>query len=176
MFGNAPKNWRWIMALGVAFVGLGMIGLGATATLTIVSVLFFGWLLVIGGAFQVIQAIKERGTSGFVWHLIIAAFYLITGAVLVYDPVGAAVALTLLIAMTFFALGFIRVMFAFQLRLSAWWWPLIGGFASILLGAIIVAQWPTSTLWVIGLFIAIDMIINGWTYIMIALIAKRLNT
>jgi uncharacterized membrane protein HdeD (DUF308 family) len=102
--------------------------------------------------------------------------YLAAGGVVVYDPVGGAVALTVFIALIFFALGSIRIIFAMQLRgIRGWWWPLIGGFASILLGAIIIAEWPSSALWVIGLFIALDLIINGWTYIMIALVAKQIG-
>ncbi|WP_371195967.1 HdeD family acid-resistance protein [Glaciecola sp. SC05] len=177
LFGNTHKNWRWIMALGVLFIGLGTIGLGATATLTLVTVLFFGWLLIIGGLVQLVQVYRDKLSSNLSWHMFVAVLYLLAGSVVVYDPIGGAVALTVFIAIIFFALGAIRIIYAMQMRnIQGWWWPLIGGFASMILGAIIIAEWPSSALWVIGLFIALDLIINGWTYIMIALVAKQLDT
>jgi uncharacterized membrane protein HdeD (DUF308 family) len=39
----------------------------------------------------------------------------------------------------------------------------------------ILARWPVSGLWVIGLFVAIEMIFGGWTYIFIALGARQLG-
>jgi uncharacterized membrane protein HdeD (DUF308 family) len=35
-------------------------------------------------------------------------------------------------------------------------------------------QWPVSGLWVIGLFIGIDLIFYGWSLVMLGLLAKRL--
>ena len=39
----------------------------------------------------------------------------------------------------------------------------------------ILARWPVSGLWVIGLFVAIEMIFGGWSYIFIALGAKEVG-
>ena len=62
---------------------------------------------------------------------------------------------------------------SFQLRpAGGWWWVLLSGIMSIVLGAIILAQWPATGLWVIGLVIAIELIVNGWSYIFVALAAK----
>jgi len=44
---------------------------------------------------------------------------------------------------------------------------------SIVLGGIIVLQWPVSGLWVIGLFVAIELILNGWSYVFVALAARK---
>ena len=65
---------------------------------------------------------------------------------------------------------------AFQLRgVKNWGWPLIGGIADIFLGFMILARWPVSGFWVIGLFVAIEMIISGWSYIFIALGARQMG-
>ena len=52
---------------------------------------------------------------------------------------------------------------------KGWIWLLLAGITAIILGILILIQWPISALWVIGLFIAIELIISGWTYIFIAL-------
>jgi uncharacterized membrane protein HdeD (DUF308 family) len=70
--------------------------------------------------------------------------------------------------------GLARSIMAFQMRGAGnWFWPLLGGVVSIILGAIIMANWPVSGLWIIGLFVSVELIVNGWSYIFVALAAKR---
>ncbi len=174
VFGEAKKNWGWLLALGILFIILGTIGLGMSMALTLVSVLFFGWLLIIGGVFQVIEAFKVTGWKSVLWHVLMALVYIGAGAIILYDPVGGALALTAFIAAALIAVGVMRLIMAFQLRgAPGWWWPLVGGLLSILLGIMIMAKWPSSAFWVIGLFIAIEMIVNGWSYVMMALTARQ---
>jgi uncharacterized membrane protein HdeD (DUF308 family) len=174
VFGEARKKWGWLLALGILFFILGIIGLGMSVSLTLVSVLFFGWLVIIGGAFQLVEAFKVKGWKGILWHLLLGVVYLFAGGIIVYDPVGGAIALTMFIAAALIAAGVLRIILAFQLKGEpGWWWPLVGGLLSVVLGVLIMAGWPSTALWIIGMFIAIEMISNGWSYIMIALIAKR---
>ena len=177
LFGNLHKNWGWLLALGMLFLILGVIGLGMSLTLTVVGTLYFGVLLVIGGGVQLVHAFKCKGWTSVLWHVLIALAYLGAGALVVYDPVRAAVGLTLVIALALVAAGVFRLFMSFQLKPSpGWWWPLVSGIASIVLGSVIYAQWPISGLWVIGLFIAVELIINGWSYVFVALAAKNAGT
>ncbi len=71
------------------------------------------------------------------------------------------------------ALGVARSIWAFGLPGSGKWLGLIGGVISIILGFMIIMGWPASSLWVIGLFIAVDLIFYGATAIAVGLSAKR---
>jgi len=85
----------------------------------------------------------------------------------------ASLSLTLIIAYILIAVGIMRLIMAFQMRQAGgWWWPLIGGLISGALGVMILMEWPQSGLWIIGLFIAIELIFNGWTYMFVALAAR----
>lgn len=173
MFGEVKKNWGWMLALGILMVILGVIGLGMTVSLTIVSVLFFGVLLLIGSGFQLVDAFKSKGWKSVTWHVLIAIAYLIGGLAMVYDPVSAGIALTLFIGAMLIAVGIMRIAMAFQMRVyKGWGWIAFSGALSILLGVLIMMKWPASGLWVIGMFVAIEMIIQGWSSIMIAMAAK----
>jgi uncharacterized membrane protein HdeD (DUF308 family) len=57
---EVKRHWGWFVALGVALMVLGVIALGVVGFVTLASVLFFGWLLVIGGIMQVVQAGRAR--------------------------------------------------------------------------------------------------------------------
>ena len=49
-----------------------------------------------------------------------------------------------------------------------------GGTATVALGVIIAAEWPVSAVWVIGTFVGIDLILDGWSLIMAGLGARGL--
>lgn len=168
------KGWGWLLALGIVSIILGMIGLGMTATLTIVSVIFFGALLLVGGVIQLFDAFKHSGWKSTFWHVLIALAYLVGGIILVGDPVGGSVALTLVVAAMLVGSGVFRAVMAFQARgVPGWGWLLFGALLSILLGLMVLSSWPVSGLWVIGLIVAIELIINGWSCVLMALAGRR---
>jgi len=174
LFGKARENWGWLLGLGIVSVILGTIGLGMTPSLTLAGVTFFGILLALGGGFQVVDAFKCRGWKGTLIHVLIGLVYLIAGIVMAVHPLRAAVALTLLIGFAVIAAGVLRIWMAFQHKGNAGWtWILIGGIVSILLGVLVIANWPLSGVWVIGMVIAVELIVNGWTYIFVGLAARQ---
>jgi uncharacterized membrane protein HdeD (DUF308 family) len=176
-FGNLRKNWGWLLAFGILAILLGILGLGMTFGLTLASIELFGILLIVGGAFQLFNAFKCKGWKSTVWHLLIALLYIAAGVIMVIDPVLASVTLTLVIAWILIAVGIMRSIMAFQMRkASGWYWPLISGVVSIALGVMIIVQWPISGLWVIGLFVAIELILHGWSYVFVALAARKAGT
>jgi uncharacterized membrane protein HdeD (DUF308 family) len=94
--------------------------------------------------------------------------------VIVDDPILASVTLTLVLAGLLIGVGVSRIILAFQLRpASGWYWPLLSGAISVLLGGMIIGHWPLSGFWVIGLFVAIELIFNGWAYVFVALAARK---
>ena len=176
ILGSMHIKWRWLLGLGILFVLLGMIGLGASFALTLASVLIFGIMLLIGGGYQFADAFRYSGWKSRLSHILIAVLYVIAGVIIMNDPMGASSIFTMMIAGALIAIGIVRIFMAFQMKqVKGWIWLLIGGIASIVLGAMIVAEWPSSGLWVIGMFIAIEMLFAGWGMVMMALAAKDLE-
>ena len=176
VLGDLVHNWGWLLAQGILLVVLGTIGLGMTIWLTLASVFIFGVFLVIGGGVQIFQTFKCKGWESILWHALIAVLYVLAGLNIMADPLAASTLFTLLLAGALVGIGVVRLIMAFQLRgVKNWGWPLIGGIAAMVLGFMILARWPVSGLWVIGLFVAIEMIFSGWSYIFIALGAKEMG-
>jgi uncharacterized membrane protein HdeD (DUF308 family) len=174
IFGELKKNWGWLLAFGILSIILGTIGLGMTFVLTEVSIIFFGVLLIVGGVFQLFDAFKCKGWKSTLWHILIALLYVAAGVVMVSQPLMAAATLTLIIAWILIAVGISRIIMAFQLKpAQGWYWTLLAGIISIVLGVMILAKWPVSGLWVIGMFVAIELIFNGWSYVFVALAARK---
>lgn len=168
------RNWGWLFALGILFIVLGTIGLGMTVGLTLVSMLFFGILLLIGGFSQIVDVFKSKQWKAVFGHALIAVLYMMAGGLVIYDPFLASSLFTGLLAGMLIIIGLTRFIMAVSLRhTEGWGWLLMAGTMSIILGALILMQWPWSGLWIIGLFIAIELIMNGWTYLFIALAIRR---
>jgi uncharacterized membrane protein HdeD (DUF308 family) len=175
MFGALKKNWGWLLALGITSIVLGTLGFYMTFAFTLTSVLFFGVLLLVGGVFQLAQAFTCKGWKAVLWHVLIGLLYVAAGIDIIADPVRASAVLTLVLAGILIAVGVSRIIMSFQIRaaVDGWYWSLLSGVISIVLGGMIIAQWPESGLWVIGLFVAIELVFNGWSTIFVALAARR---
>ena len=168
------RNANWFLALGIILIILGIIALGRSIFVTLASMVFLGWILIIGGVVEAGQAFWQRQWGGFFLHLLGGVLYAIVGFMIVANPQTGAMALTLLIALFFLIAGSFRIIGSLTMRFPEWRWVLLNGIVTFLLGLLIWKQWPSSALWVIGLFIGIDLILTGWSWVMLSLTAKRL--
>jgi uncharacterized membrane protein HdeD (DUF308 family) len=168
------KRWGWFLALGILLVLLGTIAVGSSVAFTLASMWFIGCLMIFGGILQGSHAFMAKRWGGFFMDLLLGLLYVVVGMMVVANPVATAVDLTLLIAMFLIFGGTFRIALAFSIRFHHALWLVIHGVISVLLGILIWNQWPASGLWVIGLFIGIDMIFNGWSLIMLGVTAKSL--
>ncbi|SEQ90948.1 Uncharacterized membrane protein HdeD, DUF308 family [Nitrosomonas sp. Nm51] len=174
VFGDLRKSWGWLLALGILFIILGTVALGMSVALTIATVLLFGILLLAGGVFQIIDAFKCKGWKSISLHVLIALLYIVTGAILITEPMAGSLMLTAMLGGAFIAIGILRIVIGFQLKNAGvgWGWVIFSGVVSLILGGLIFFQWPASALWIIGLLVAIEMIFHGWSYVMIAIAVK----
>lgn len=167
------RHWGWWLALGFSLIVLGFLALSWSVLFTMVSVIFFGWILLIAGVMESIQAFRQRRWGGFLLHLLNGILSLVVGLLFLLNPGAGALILTLLLAMFFIVAGIFRTVAALHLRYPTWGWQLFSGIVTLILGILIWAQWPVSGLWVIGLFVGIDLIFSGWARVMLALAARN---
>lgn len=168
------QNWRWVLASGIVFVGLGTLAFGYSVLVTLASVFVLGWALVFAGTFQAIHAFKVFQWSGFILELLLAILYVVVGLVIVAHPEAGALSVTLLIAAFFLVGGLSRIFAGAIFHPPGRAWLLLSGVVTLLLGMLIWAEWPVSGLWVIGTFVAIDMVFSGAWLIMLALNTRSL--
>jgi uncharacterized membrane protein HdeD (DUF308 family) len=166
------KAWGWILAWGVLLVVAGAIGLGYEFAVSIVTTIFVGGLLVVYGVMEVFHAFRLKRWGGFLLFLLGGLLSFVAGVLIWTRPLASLGVLTLLAASYFLVLGAFRALGAVSSRHPGWGWGLFNGAVSVLLGILIWRGWPASSLWVIGLFVSIDMIFQGWSYVMLALVAR----
>jgi uncharacterized membrane protein HdeD (DUF308 family) len=169
-------KWWLFLLFGIISVIVGIMAIGSSFVATMVSVKVFGILLIIEGVTEVIHALMVRNWKGFGLHLLSAALHLFVGVFMLEDPIRAAVVITLLISAAFIVGGILRIIFAIVERFPSWPWVALNGVVTLILGIMIFNEWPISGLWVIGLFVGIDLLFSGWSNIILAMVLRRFKT
>jgi uncharacterized membrane protein HdeD (DUF308 family) len=171
------RYWLGFAALGVAMVILGTIAISwaCITEITVAATWLFGVLMVAGGILEIVNSFWAARWSGMLLHLLLGVLYTVVGLMVIERPEESAIQLTLIIALFLMLGGVFRIAFALRERFTGWGWVLLNGVVTLALGILIYKQWPYSGLWVIGLFVGIELIFNGWTWIVLSLGLRRLT-
>ena len=168
-----PAGGIWFVVLGAVWIILGLAVLAEPWYATFALVLVAGIFLLVGGAIHTIQAFMVRGWRGFLFHLLEGLLCILVGVMLIADPVKGAIGLTLLIGIFLLIGGVVRCILAVMVRgAPVWLWLLLDGVIEILLGFIILSNWPGSAEWVIGLFLGIRMLFTGASMLALGLVPR----
>jgi uncharacterized membrane protein HdeD (DUF308 family) len=165
-------NWPWFVALGVILVVLGFVALGSVVIASLAAAMVIGGLILASGVAETIGAFWCRAWSGFFLHLMTGVLSIVIGALFLREPVGALTTLTLLMASFLLVGGIFKAAAAASHRFANWGWPLMSGLIDVLLGGMILAEWPSSSLWVLGVFLGINLVFRGMNWIGLGLALK----
>ena len=166
------RSWGWFVALGAGLILLGLFALSSAVVTTLAAAWVLGILLVVRGVLYVVAAFRAGGCWGIGFMLVMAVLFVAGGWILLTRPLSGALTITALLALFFVFSGLMRIFSAVVQRAPNWGWAVFGGSISLLLGALLWSQWPLSGLYAIGLFIGIDLVLDGVTWLVTALRAR----
>ena len=170
-------KWGWFLALGIALALGGALMIALPLASSIAVTMIIAAVFVVGGILQIWHAFSVKGWSGFLWNVATGLIALIGGAAVYYNPLVGTFTLTLVVAGILLAQGGTQSLLALEVRPhDGWGWVLAAGVISILAGLCIWLEFPTSALWALGLLGGVAVLTNGWSYIAIALAARRTDT
>ncbi len=167
-------KWGWIVALGVVYLVAGLIALGSVVAATAASVLVVGAMMIIAGVFEVINAFQVKTWGRFIVWLLLGVLYIVAGFVAWDNPFLTAIWLTLILGAALVASGIVRIFLAFNMKQgSPWVWVVISGLITLVLGLIILAHWPFSAVYTLGIFLGVDLVFAGAGWIGLGLGLKN---
>ena len=172
--GVVTKNRKRLMWFGILSLIFGIVGTFMSVAMTMTSIILLGFLVVFTGFVFIFESFSAPHWKGKLFDIILALIYIGSGMVMIINPAGSAVWFTLFIAVFLIVIGVMRIVTGLKVKdeINEWGWLVFGGVLSIILGLLIYAQWPMSGLWVIGLFISIELIIQGFNAIVLSRIVK----
>ena len=167
-------KWGWIVAIGVVDVVVGLIALGNMVTATLVTVFVVGVMMAVAGVAEVIYAFQVRSRGRFAFWLALGVLYVIAGLLVIQNPRLSAAILTFILGLVLVAGGCMRIYVALGMKGEAPWpWIVASGVITILLGILILSQWPVFSLFVLGIFLGVDLIFAGLGWIGLGLTLRR---
>lgn len=158
------RNWNWFLALGIVQIVAGTSGVGFASSATVTPVVALGVLLLIAAGAQMAAALLAHDWDGFFLFLLLAFLYAVAGFLTLQYPLLAAEGLTGMLAALFLVVGLFRIAVALVDHLPSWSWLLFSGAVTVLLGLAIWREWPESGLWVVGMLVGVELIVNGATW------------
>lgn len=176
VLGAAAKVPGILIGMGVLFITLGMIGVAGQTLFSFVTINVLGAFLIFGGVVQFAHALKSKGWKSVGIQVVLAVLYIAAGVYTWAFPIPALEAITLWLAAIFFVTGFLRLISAFQHRhFREWFWLVLSSAISILMGVLIMNGYPQTSLWLPGLLIAIELLLQGWSLLFLGLAARSLT-
>lgn len=162
-----------LLVVGGLLVILGLVALVASFAATLATVVLFGVFVLLGGVAHLLDVLASRDLGAAGPRAMLGFLYLLVGGLMVFDPKGMAVSLTLLIAIFFLVAGVSRLVLASQFPTKGRAWLLGNGALNLLMAALIWIGWPESGTWVIGLFVGIELFLGGLALLLFAFGARR---
>jgi len=159
----------WLVGLlAVLELILGFVLLSFPFLLGASAVWVGGFVLLVVGVLRLIQMFVRPLNRW--WSLLAGLIYISVGFCMIYFTAQSLALLTLLVGCALLVGGVLRLAVAFSMngqQGSAW--RFFNAIVSIILGGMVIWSWPSSSVWLLGTIIAIEMIFSGWTLLFLAL-------
>ncbi len=170
-------HWKLFLFQGAVMVILGVLAICAPVAASIAVAIYVGWLLLISGGVGLVAIVSTHHIHAFLWSLVTAALSVVIGVLLVLMPVQGAISLTIVLTAFFIAEGVFQTMVAIASRhvmAGTWVWMLLSGIADLVLAAIIIAGWPGTAVWALGLLVGVNLLTSGWAVVVAAIAGRRM--
>ncbi len=147
---------------GILLIVFGVVAVGLPLLAAVAVNALVAWLIVLAGVVHLMLAFRAHGAGSRIWKVLVGIAYVCFGGYLIVHPLLGVASLTLLLASLFLIEGILDIVLYVKMRaIQGAIWVLIDGIVTLLLGAMIYMQWPSSSAWAIGTLVGISMIISG---------------
>ncbi len=159
---------RWLTAMGLVFVILGVMAIVEPTVAGLAVAILAGWLFILGGVAHAVAAFGGGSAGRAIWQALVAVIYIMGGLYLLSHPLLGLGTLTLLLAAILLMEAVLETIAFFATRAeSGSGWRLVNAAVTLLLGAMIWRNWPSSSTWAIGTLIGVNLMITGFSRLML---------
>ena len=173
--GIMKKASGWFIAIGVVFILLGIMAIVEPGVAGLAVAILVGWLLIFGGVAHLFATFSGGGAGRVLWPLILGILYIVGGIYFIRHPLLGLGTLTLLLAVIILAEAVLEFVAYFRTRNAGGSrWMLANGVITLLLGGLIWFHWPSSSAWAIGTLVGVNLLMTGFSRLMLGMGARRL--
>jgi uncharacterized membrane protein HdeD (DUF308 family) len=163
------RSAGWSIFMGALTAAIGALMIIYPLAAATASTVFLGSALIVIAVAQLVFAFTSESVGTFFLKFLLAVLYGIAGIMLIASPLAGVVSLTGLLGIMLIAEGIVEIFIAFGApELPGRGWFVFSAISSFLLGVLILAQWPSSSVWAIGTMVGVGVLINGITRVVIS--------
>lgn len=170
------KASGWVIVWSIVTFVCGILAMILPLTFSFGIALIIGCLVLVAGIAHLVFAFHTRSIDGFLWQILISALYGVAAICLLVNPLLGVLSLTLLLAIFLFLEGILELVLSFCLRrFRHSVWVLIDGIGTLILGFLMIRQWPPATPEIIGVLIGISLMLSAISRVIFLLAAHALS-
>ena len=174
--GAVRKASGWSMFWGILMFICGILAISLPLASSIGIVIVLAWVILFAGIAHLFFAFQSHSIGGVLWQVLLAILYGIAGVYMLMNPLLGVLTLTLILAVFFLFEGILEIVLYFRIRRVPFaGWVLFDGIITLILGALIWAQWPSSAVWAIGTLVGISLIFSGISRFMLSLAVRDIT-
>ena len=159
----------WSIFMGVLTALLGFFLIAYPMATAMITTLLLGWVLIIVAIAQIVFALHSQTVGRFFAKVLPAILYGLAGVVLAFFPGVGVAGLTMMLGTLLLVYAGVEAATAFDVRpIEGWGWFLFDAIVTFLVAMLILAKWPSSSLWAIGTLVGASVMMGGISRIMIA--------
>lgn len=171
---EVKKRSGWAIFTGFLIAAIGVFLIAYPLLTAAVTTVLLGWGLIVAAIAHFVFALHSHSIGSFLLKAIVSVLLGFCGISLAFSPLSGVAVLTALLGAVLVIEAGVLIALAFQARpAEGWGWFLVDGGVTLLLGLLIVARWPASSVWAIGTLIGVSVLMNGITRIMVATKIRR---
>jgi len=175
--GTVRKASGWSMVWGILMFICGILAISLPLASSIGIVIVLAWLILFAGIAHLIFAFQCHGIGAVLWQVLLAIVYGIAGFYMLMNPLLGVLSLTLVLAVFLLFEGILELFLYFRIRrIRHAGWILFDGIVTLILGILIWAQWPSSSIWVIGTLVGISLIFSGISRFMLSAAIRNVSS
>lgn len=153
---------------GILLLIAGIVGIFLPEITSLTLSYFVGWLLITGGIISGYHVLKIYNTKWIAWFKPVTIE--VVGILILLYPLTGIAAVGLLLIIYFLFDGFAGIMFALEFRpYKGWSWMVINAVLSFIFALIFLISWPFSSVWIVGLFVGISLLVDGISMLLIGI-------
>jgi uncharacterized membrane protein HdeD (DUF308 family) len=166
------KFGPYTLITGILLIALGIAGIFLPGVLSLSTSIFIAWLFIIGSIFWAVHTYKYSPKNVMDW--LKPALLLIVGSLMMFHPALGVEAVGLLLAIYLL----LNAIGCFALAQSiypakGWGWMTFNGFISAMLALLFLIGWPATSLWLVGLYVGISLLLDGCALVVIGLVFRK---
>lgn len=157
----------WYILGGILSILVGIYAMNRPGLATLAVTQVVGIIALASGIVIFFAAVFGKARQHRLYDFFSAALRIIVGLLLVSNVLKGVLVLTLVLGSVFVIEGIYGLVLGLKLRGKnpAWGWVVLSAVASLVLGFMLIAQFPGSAIWAIGMLFGINCLFTGATMI-----------